>query len=291
MAGPRNLDPDRMSLHELVQESLYTAVRVRQSPAAKPQLALAESLLTNARAGLAIEDKLSESLIEADASVILRNLDLDAFVAQHRGVVQVKTRGKTDHKLYQRFYASLTPHAIIRLGLRSELPIIEPWLESLKRDPDADLQALATPLEKVLTDGRKACEAQDHAVQAIRDYRAGKRAQLFDAVNGGRRTIWAAMSALPDGSELAASLFRTGAGRPRAGELTLAAAEAAVVTAESELKDAQAQLAAVKQQESEAAAEAAARSEAQRALAEAEAQAATLATRIATLRAASEKPR
>lgn len=287
MAGPRNLDADRVSLRELVDETLYTAVRVRQSPEAKPQLALAESLLTNARAGLALEDKLSESLIEADAGVILRNLDLDGFVVEHRGVVQRKTRGKTEHKLYQRFYGSLTPHAIIRLGLRSELPVIEPWLESLKRDPDNDLQALATPLEKVLADGRKACEAQDHAVQAIRDYRAGKRAQLFESVNAGRRTIWAAISALPDGVDLASSLFRVSAGRPRAGELTLSVAEAAVATAESQLKEAQAQLAAVKAQEHAAAAEAAARIEAQRALAEAEAQAAALAARIATLRAAS----
>lgn len=289
MAGPRALDPDRLSLRELLDETLYTAVRVRQSADAKAQLPLAESLLTQARAGLAIEDKLNEGLIEADAGVILRNLDLDAFVATHRGVVQAKTRGKTEHKLYQRFYGSQTPHAIIRLGLRSELAVVEPWLESLKRDADPDLQALAAPLEKALSEGRKACEAQDHAVQAMRDFRAGKRAQLFDSINAGRRTIWAAIGALPQGAELAASLFRSSAGRPRAAELTLSAAEEAVAAAESQLKGAQAQLAVLKQQASEEAAQAAAHAEAKRALESAEAEAQALAARIATLRAATEK--
>lgn len=291
MAGPRVLDADRISLHDLVHETLYVAVRVRHSPDAKSQLVLAESLLTDARAGLALEDKLSERLIEADAGVMLRNIDLDAVVTEHRGVIQRKTRGKTDHKLHQRFYGSQSPHAIIRLGLRSQLPIVEPWIESLKRDPDPDLQALATPLEKVVQAGHAACAAQDHAIQALRDFRADKRAKLFDSVNAGRRTIWAALSALPVGPDFALSFFRVGQGRSKAAGLTLAEAETAVAAAQVQLGEAQTQLAELRQQQSEEAAQAAARLQAQQALSQAEAEAEALAQRIATLRTAAEKPR
>lgn len=284
MAGPRLLDPDRISTAELVEETLFLAIRVRQSPEAKALVPLAESLLKEARAGLAVEDTLRERLIEAEAGVLLRNIDLDLGVTDHRGVIQKKTRGKTDHKLYQRFYASLTPHAIIRLGLRSQLPIVEPWIESCKRDPDPDLVDLGKSLEKVVQAGKDALLAEDGAVQALRDYRADKRPKLFDSQNVGRRTIWAELTKLGLSGEFALSFFRPSSRRGRRAELTLTDAEAAVADAQERLKGAQADLSAAHERAAQASAALTARDEAKRALAAAEAEAQALARRIATLR-------
>lgn len=275
MAGPRTLDPDRLSLRELVDECLYTAVRIRQSPIAKAQLPLAESLLAEARAGLAVEEKLSERLIEADAGVMLRNLDLDAAVAEHRGVIARLTRGKTEHALYQRFYGGMSPHAVIRLGLRNELSVVEPWIDSLKRDPDPSLSALATPLAQAVKDGREACAAQDQAIWALRDFRADKRLKLFDSICAGRLSVWAELTKLGLGTDFVASFFRS-APRRRRNELTLVEAEDALRSAESQLKDAQAELAAAKSRADLATAAELSRREAQ--LAEAEAEARQIAT-------------
>lgn len=288
MSGLRTLDPDKLSLRELVEETLYTTARVRQSPEAKSQLSLAESMLAEARLGVRIEEDLNEKQIEADAGIVLRNLDLDAAVAEHRAVITKKTHGKTDHKLYQRFYAGLSPHEIIRLGLRTELPIVEPWVESLKNDADLELKALAAPLEMAIAAGRAAIEAQDVATQAMRDFRAAPRAQVFDKVNAGRRLIWAELAKLNRGVDFALSFFRPQRGRPKPPELTLADAESAVAAAEAQLQAAQKELAELKQRESEAAAQAAAREEAKRALKQAEAEAHALAQRIATLREAAQ---
>lgn len=284
MAGPRVLDPDRISTAELVEEALFLAIRVRQSPEAKGLVPLAEGLLTDARAGLAAEDKLRERLIEAEAGVLLRNIDLDTAVTDHRGVIQKKTRGKTDHKLYLRFYGSLTPHAIIKLGLRNQLPIVEPWVESCKRDPDPDLVDLGKSLEKAVGAGKDAVLAEDSAVQALRDFRADKRLKLFDAHNVGRRTIWAELTKLGLAVEFAMSFFRPLSRRGRRAELTLADAEAAVVDAQERLKGAQADLAAAHERAAQATAASTARDEAKRALAAAEVEAQALARRIAALR-------
>ncbi|MBL9009161.1 MAG: hypothetical protein JNJ46_33180 [Myxococcales bacterium] len=289
MAGPRTLDPDRMPLRELVDECLYTAVRIRQSPLAKAQLALAESLLADARAGLAIEAKLTERQIEADAGIALRNLDLDAAVTEHKSVIARLTRGKTEHTLYQRFYGGLSPHALIRLGLRAELAIVEPWIESLKRDPDPALSALATPLGQAVKEGRDAVAAQDQVIQALRDFRADKRAKLFDTVNAGRRTLWAALGALDQGPDFALSFFRVGGSRSRGQTLSLAAAEEAVAAARAQLAEAEEDRAAAKRQADEEAAQEAARQDAARALSQAEAEAQALKQRIEMLRAAAEK--
>lgn len=283
MAGPKTLNPDRCTTAELVEEALFLAIRVRQSPEAKALVPAAESMLTDARAGLAIEDKLRERLIEAEAGLLLRDLDLDLGVIDHRGVIHKKTRGKTDHKLYQRFYSTMTPYQITRLGLRSELPIVEPWVESLKRDPDPDLQDLGKSLEKVVSAGREAVAADDLATQAMRDFRADKRAKLFDSISAGRRSIWAELTKLGHGAEFAASFFRSPPRRRRS-ELTLTEAESLVHGAEAQLKEAQADLAAAKSRADQVVAAEVSRREAQIALATAEAQAQTLARQIATLR-------
>ena len=60
---------------------------MRQSPEAKALLPLAESMLTDARAGLSVEDKLSERQIEAEAGLLLRDVDLDLAVSDHRRVI------------------------------------------------------------------------------------------------------------------------------------------------------------------------------------------------------------
>ncbi|HNN97803.1 MAG TPA: hypothetical protein PKI03_36310 [Pseudomonadota bacterium] len=283
MAGPRTLNPDRCTTAELVEEALFLAIRVRQSPEAKALLPLAESMLTDARAGLSVEDKLSERQIEAEAGLLLRDVDLDLAVSDHRGVIHKKTRGKTDHKLYQRFYGAMTPYQIMRLGLRSELPIVEPWVESLKRDADPDLQDLGKTLEKAVTAGRDAVAADDLATQAMRDFRADKRAKLFDSVSAGRRSVWAELTKLGHGAEFAGSFFRA-VQRRRRSELTLVEAEDLVAGAEAQLKDAQTELAAAKSRVEQAAAAEAARKDAKQALASAEAQAQALARQIASLR-------
>jgi hypothetical protein len=283
MAGPRTLNPDRCTTAELVEEALFLAIRVRQSPEAKALLPLAESMLIDARAGLAVEDKLREQQIEAEAGLLLRDIDLDLAVSDHRGVIHKKTRGKTDHKLYQRFYAAMTPYQVMRLGLRSELPIVEPWVESLKRDPDPDLQDLGKTLEKAVVAGRAAVAADDLATQAMRDFRADKRAKLFDRVSTGRLSVWAELTKLGLGSEFAGSFFRS-TPRRRRSELTLAEAEALLAGAQAELKDAEAELTAAKSRAEQAAAAEAARNQAKQDLATAEAQAQALARQIASLR-------
>jgi hypothetical protein len=285
------LDPDRIATAALVDEALFVALRIRQSPDAKASLPLAEAMLTRARAGLAVEDKLAERLIEAEAGISFRNIDLDFAVAEHRGVVVRKTHGKTDHKLYQRFYATLKPHEIIRLGLRQELLVVEPWVESLKHDPDKELQDLGLQIEQVVRAGQAAVATHNDAIQAMRDFRADKRAKLFDDLNAGRRTLWAELSNLGRGPDFAPSFFRQSAKRTQRDALTVLEAEAQVAEAEALLKSAQAGLATAQAHAAEEAAALAAQKEAAAALAVAEAEAQALAHRIASLRQQSHPAR
>ena len=284
MAGPKTLDPDRMTTDELLREALFLALRIRQCPEAHAIEPRAQALLASARAGQQAEAALAERIVEAEAGVALRDGDLDLAVAEHRAVILRKTRGRTDAGLYQRFYRAMPPSDVVRLGLRSELAIVGPWVGSLLADGDPDLQALGRLLQQAVTAGEAAVAAHQGALQAMRDFRAGERPRLFAAQNLGRRTIWVELTRLSRGAEGARTFFRPSPKRAVRTEPTVAEAEAAVGAAEAQLQGAQGALVEARARASAAAAAAEKRAAAQRDLAQAEAEAEALARRIAALR-------
>lgn len=284
MAGPRILDSERMSLGDLRDEVLFTTLRVRHTPETKAQVAAANKLLADLGTTIATELQLADDIISGEVMMSLRNADLDGGVVAFKGVLLKKTFDKTDHPLFKRFFAGRPPSDVTRLRLRPELPIVEPWVDSLKAESDPDLQGQGVALGKLVKAGWDAVTQYDAAVQQRRDFRAGPRRDLFSAVNASRRSLFGELSGLGRTPDWVNSFFRTDSRRDDSAEPTLAEAEAQFAVAQADLAQAQARLDQARQRAQAATAQAAAREQARQDLLAAERQSAELQRRIATLR-------
>jgi hypothetical protein len=283
MAGPRFLDPDRLSLTDLYFEWLYTTLRIRRAPEAKALVADADKLLTDIERVLGVERTHEEAVVDGEVAVDWRNFDLDAGVGHFRNVLAVKRGGRPGQELFDRFFRNKAPHEVIRLALRPELALVGPWVASLKADADIDLSAQGMALGKLVDAGVDAVAVQDRALQAMRDFRAGPRLRIFEEVNAARQSVHGEISKLGQPKEWVASFFRPARRRRENPALTLVEAQAQLAEAQAQLAEAQAAVEEVKKREEEAALKAADRAKKQQALEEAQRQDAELKRRIAEL--------
>lgn len=251
MTVARNLSANRFSLAQLAEETLYTRLVLEKSPECKAMVKDAEGLHSDVLAALAQEQKLEQARLAADVQVSLENRRLDQLVAKLRAIVNQRTDGQADHPLYQRFFARYRPSAVIRMALSTELPVVEPWLDSLRADADAELAAVGAELAKVVAAGRAAVAGQAAARQALRDFDAGPRLALFSKVNTGRSSLAAALRTLQDSEAWLESFFRQAPKRsgPDDDLPSVAEAQARVDSKQQELVAARATLAAAEERE------------------------------------------
>ncbi len=137
----------------------------------------------------------------------------------------------------------------------------------------------------LVTAGADAVMVEDGATQAMRDFRAGARRQLFDDVNAWRQSVHGELSTLGKPPELTQSFFRPGRRRRAAPEMTLLQAQSAVAALRAELSEAEADLESVKKRDEAEALKSAEKQQRIQALEEARKQGAALKQRIAELEA------
>lgn len=257
----RTLDPRRTSTEDLVTETLYTQRVIAHTKEAKALVAEADKMYADAQAGLATEQALAVTRIDADVQVSLGNRALDGGVAELRALVNQRTDSNVEDPLYKRFFSRYRPSEVIRMALATELPVVEPWLASLKDDADPAFVELGKKLAGVVAQGRAALLAQGTARQAERDFAAGPRQALFADINTGRGALHAALRKLNDDAAWLESFFRQAPRREKDDpeELSVAQAQARLAEKESELQLARSVLDAAQKREIAAQAAAAAR--------------------------------
>lgn len=241
--GPRILAPERMSVAELEEETRFTLAAVRHKPETRGLERAAEALHDSVKAALLTLRRLEEAQLEAEVRVSLANRDLDACVTQLRSVVQSKGATPGGAALYERFFGRFRPSVIIRMSLTTELPVVAPWVESLKGDADPELKQQGVALEKVVADGQAAVSALAAVRQARRDFRSGPHVQLFELVNTGRQKLSDELLKLC-GEDFYEGFFRSGHAPGPSEESTLASARELVEQRRTELANAEATLAA-----------------------------------------------
>lgn len=261
MSAPRKLDSERIPLEDLVEEVLFTKLMIRNTTESKGQVAAADKLHGDAEAQLTRERGLYTALLEAEARIAIGNRVLDEWVGAFRGILESK-RASGGPDLFGRFFGSRRPSEVLRMALGAELAVVEPWVESLKADADAELKAQGAALEKAVAAGKAALAAHKAARQAIKDFRSGARAALFDQVNSGRAALFGALRELDKGKAdeaWAESFFRPSRRPDEADEPSVAEATAQLETQRAALKAAEARLAEAQQREALAQAAVAAR--------------------------------
>ncbi|MCK6589933.1 MAG: hypothetical protein HUU21_14655 [Polyangiaceae bacterium] len=92
-----------------------------------------------------------------------------------------------DAPRYKRYFKK-PRHAIVRLGLESEIEQVRTWPESLKTEPEKALKKLAARLEEVIAAGDAAVEERQRAAGRTSDHRVRDIVRFIDDVNAARRT-------------------------------------------------------------------------------------------------------
>lgn len=283
MAGPRYLDPERISLKDLCFELLYTALRLRNTPTAKALVSDADKQLVEAQKQLAVEAQLDEAVIDAEVAVDWRRYDLNAGLTLFGGILATKPMGRSGQPLFERFFNGKALYEVRELALRSALRIVQPWIASLKAESDGDLVNQGAALEKLVSAAHDAVAAHERALQGKRDFLAGLRRQLFEEANASRQWLHGELHKLGSSREWVSGFFRIPRRTRKTPLVTLESALADVAQAQAALESAQVQLDAVRSRDAAAVTQAAEREKKQQALTAAKQQTAELKRRIAEL--------
>jgi hypothetical protein len=99
----------------------------------------------------------------------------------------LRTDRDRDAPRYKRYFKK-PRHAIVRLGLESELEEVRTWPESLKTEPEKALKKLAVRLQEAIEAGDAAVKERQRAAAKTSDHRVREIVRFIDDVNAARRT-------------------------------------------------------------------------------------------------------
>lgn len=254
MTGPRTL-PRRISLQDLAMEVFFTVTRLRNTTETETLTPAAEKVLAEVRAVRAVEEKLTEDIVTAEARVAVCNLQLDPLVYDLRAVIARLVSGVTTAPLWERYFKTETPSRTAARALRTELPIVAPWVSSLKAEAEADLRSLGAKFELAVTRGKEALDKEDEAHQAYLVFETGAELQIKEAVQSWRQELYVDLHRIGKGErDWALSFFRPGKSPSRdvVRMLTVPEAQTELAEAHKAVADAQKELAAAQAREAAA---------------------------------------
>lgn len=222
----RNLQADRISLNTVWEELVYTDARLkgdRHASDLAPQLAAPLAAVDEARRG---QFAAWQAEILAQAQVDGVNDELDDAVVDFADTLLFTLRDRTSPR-YGRYFTRRSPHAVVRLGLASQVELVRSWPESLRTEPEEALRAFAPSLAALVEKADAALAGRDRAAAARADHRVRVIEPLVDQVNSARNTLYGALVQRAEERKLGRSwpesFFRLAARRSQAEEETSAA--------------------------------------------------------------------
>jgi predicted phage tail protein len=191
----RILDPDRMTLADLVIELQYTLIRLRLSPEAAPLVPRFEALVTEAEQVERQETALRVALLAAEVAISWRDETIDDTVRTLGATLLKIVRNDREDPLYQRYFGSQNPSAVTRPVLGRELETVRGWVPSLLTSPEPELQDIGRQLTGQVEAADAAIQAQQAQRQKLNDFRLlGDRRRIFERVNAERREAYGFLS-------------------------------------------------------------------------------------------------
>lgn len=209
------------SLDQIWEELVYTEARFLGDPLTKDLAAAHAALLTQHESVRAGQRAVWRGEITAQAAVDAANARLDtttgAFGAKLLGIVS----GRRDHPRFKR-YLPEGVYAVQKLALARQVERIRTWPESLRGEPEGELQAFAAQFEARIAEGTAALQARAQAEAARADQRVREIIPFIDDVNAARLSALGRLLQRTVKHDLerdwAEGFFRRGARRARAVE-------------------------------------------------------------------------
>jgi uncharacterized phage infection (PIP) family protein YhgE len=235
----------KSSLLTLVIELRYTLSRCKADPRAQSFVPTFQPLRDQCTDVQLQELALAEEAAEAQAAVDMADENIDDFSSRLSKAVLVIVKDDRNHPLYLHFFGNKSLSVFQKPKLGAQLTAMAAWVTSLETSPFPALQAMAPELVTLIQAGQDAIQKRTNAQAAIRQFRdVGARRQLFDAVNGARKSAEGALTKLAIDTpgmprDFSSRFFRSAAAEQDQEDPTIDSVKEEIADLESKLKAAQ----------------------------------------------------
>jgi uncharacterized protein (UPF0147 family) len=174
----------------------YLASRLASDPRAAEYVPTATALLARVENAIIAQRVTRFGQIAAQAKIDYLNYTLDASVVRcSRVLLNLPDIDQdTDHPRYARYYKEPLSR-ITRLALEPELRIVRAWIESLRGEPEPEVQAFAEIFQDGVTAGEEALRQREGARAAKKDHRVREVIRLIDDINKDLKVIHSKLTA------------------------------------------------------------------------------------------------
>lgn len=172
----------------LLEEAAFTVARLLAHPLTTALAKDFDSFRTDCRKALLDELDLIEAVARARAMVFGVDWQLDRLLGAILNALLTAVHNDKDAALYRRFTGGERPSRIARPVLGEQLQLMAAWVELLAAQPQAELKALAAPLEKLIKAGEQAESDSTKSRGALTTFQTlGARKLLTEQLNGLRK--------------------------------------------------------------------------------------------------------
>jgi uncharacterized protein (UPF0147 family) len=174
----------------------YLVSRLASDPRTAEHVPAATALLGRVENTLVTQRAARFGQIAAQAKIDYLNYTLDKSVVRcSRALLNLPDIDQdTAHPRYARYYKEPLSK-ITRLALEPELRIVRAWIESLRGEPEPEVQVFAQLFQDNVTAGEEAIRQRDGARAAKKDHQVREVIRLIDDINKDLKVIHSKLSA------------------------------------------------------------------------------------------------
>lgn len=179
----------KSALNLLMVELRYTLSRCKADPIAQSCVPVFQLLHDECKVVMEQELDLQEQAAVAQAAVDIADENIDDFSSRLSKALLIIVKDDKTHPLYLHFFGNKSLSLFVKPKLGVQLTATRPWVKDLQTSPFPALQAMAPELIGLIDAADQALTARSDIQAQNRSFRdVGARQQLFDKVNGARKT-------------------------------------------------------------------------------------------------------
>ncbi len=194
---PRTL-PIETPIDELSEELYYTTAHLQAYPFLEAQTAQHEVLILDWTQFMLIEAALMRALMRAGALMVVADVQLDLLCTVIEGTIRVESGGQRKSLIHQRYFGNIQPSRFKRPVLGEQLDTMRTWIPSLAGPQSSPtLQACGGQLTGRVAQADAAKAAEVEALRNLADHQIGPRKTFIDKLNASRHALYGQLAELP----------------------------------------------------------------------------------------------
>lgn len=194
---PRLL-PNDTPVDELLEELFHTTAHLQAYPFLLAQTTQHEALIVDVNLLVQIEIALMRALMHAEALMVVVDGHIDILASAIDGTIRVENGRDRKALVHQRYFGNVQPSRFKRPVLGEQLETMRDWIPSLTGPQSSPtLQGYGTQLAVRVVEADGAVRAEAEARRNLADHELGARKVFIDRLNAVRQALYGQLAELP----------------------------------------------------------------------------------------------